>query len=77
MYGLSALLPQDANLPAIVEYSKSQFDSDKKKVMQETLINAITEESNVAEVIKMFKEKKESSGLGDMDALKVTPAFCF
>lgn len=63
---------EEANLPAIVEYSKNQFDADKKKEMQETLMAAIKEEPpNVAEVIKMFKEKKEATKLSDVDSLKV------
>merc|ERR1711976_716988 len=63
---------EEANLPAIVEYSKNQFDADKQKEMQETLMAAIKEEPpNVAEVIKMFKEKKEATKLSDVDSLKV------
>jgi len=62
---------KDADLPAIVEYSKNQFDADKKEEMQASLMAAIADEEPVAEVIKAFKERKEASELSDMDCLKV------
>jgi len=62
---------KDAGLLTIVEYAKNLFDANTKREMQESLMAAISEEEPVAEVIKAFNERKETSGLSELDALKV------
>mmetsp|Transcript_4435 Transcript_4435/g.10718 ORF Transcript_4435/g.10718 Transcript_4435/m.10718 type:complete len:422 (-) Transcript_4435:199-1464(-) len=62
---------QDAGLQTIVDYSKALFAEERVKEMEEQLLTSIVEEHPVADVVRLVKEKKESSGLADTTVLKV------
>mmetsp|Transcript_181 Transcript_181/g.463 ORF Transcript_181/g.463 Transcript_181/m.463 type:complete len:420 (+) Transcript_181:190-1449(+) len=61
----------EAGINAIVEYNKSQFAEDEIRELKDALVEAFSSEQPVAEVAKLYKEKKDASSLTDLDGLKV------